>query len=240
MAFLTDNKSIFISQAVKKDVVKNFYINNNNIIIYNGLPEQEVDGIDGLRFLNRYKIHTDTFVMVIPGVINATVKGHFFFVEVFKLFLSKKNISPEKVKVIIAGDGPDSDNLKGLISKHKLSNYFILSGFMKNKDLVSLFNVVDLVVVPSISEGLGNVIIEALMQQCLILASDTGGIPEIIEDGENGLLFRSNNVDSLVERLTYVYENKGVEIIDKEKMKHTFVSKFTLESQIANIVEFVS
>ena len=240
MAFLTDNKSIFISQAVKKDVVKNFYVNKRNIIIYNGLPEQEVDGIAGLRFLNQHQINLDIFIIVVPGVINATMKGHFFFLEAFKLFVTKTKISPEKIKVIIAGDGPDFDNLNALILQHELSNYFILSGFMQNKDLLSLFNVVDLVVVPSISEGLGNVIIEALMQQCLILASDTGGIPEIIEDGKNGLLFRSNDIDSLVERLTYVYENKTVEIIYKESMKRTFKSKFTLETQIDKMIEFLN
>ena len=111
---------------------------------------------------------------------------------------------------------------------------------MQNNDLLSLFNVIDLVVVPSISEGFGNLIIEALRQQALILGSDTGSIPEIIKDGKNGLLFKSNNIDSLVERLSYVYKNKGVEIIDKEDMKNTFKSKFTLETQIANIVEFLS
>lgn len=240
MAFFTDNKSVFISRAVKNDVVKHFYVNNSSIIIHNSLPEVKVDSVAGQEFLHEYGIQKNIFVLVVPGVVNAAIKGHFFFVEAFKLFLSRKSISPKEFKVIIAGDGPDFEKLKVLISKYELSDYFIFNGFMQNNDLLSLFNVIDLVVVPSISEGFGNVIIEALRQQALILASDTGGIPEIIKDGKNGLLFKSNNIDSLVERLNYVYENKGVEIIDKEKMKNTFESKFTLESQIANIVEFVS
>ena len=240
IAFFTDNKSIFISGAVKNDVVKNFYVNNSSTIIYNSLSEEKVDGVAGKAFLQQFGIHKHEFVLVVPGVVNAASKGHFFFVEAFKLFLSGKSISAKEVKVIIAGDGPDFEKLKVLISKHELSDYFILKGFMQNKDLLSLFNVVDLVVVPSISEGFGNVVIEALRQQALILASNTGGIPEIIKDGKNGLLFKSNNIDSLVERLNYVYENKGVEIIDKEKMKNTFESKFTLKTQIANIVEFLS
>lgn len=240
MAFFTDNKSIFISQAVKNDIVKNFYINDSNIIIYNSLPQDNVDDVAGLRFLHRYKINKHVFVLVVPGVINAAIKGHFLFVEAFKLFIDKRNLSAASIRVIIAGDGPDLEKLKVLISKYELSDYFILNGSMQNKDLLSLFNVVDLVVVPSISEGFGNVIIEALMQQCLILASDTGGIPEIIEDGKNGLLFRSNNIDSLAERLTYVYESRGVEIIYKEEMKNTFKSKFTLETQIAEMIEFLN
>lgn len=240
IAFFTDNKSIFISGAVKNDVVKNFYVNNSSTIIYNSLSEEKVDGVAGKAFLQQFGIHKHEFVLLVPGVVNAATKGHFFFVEAFKLFLSGKSISAKEVKVIIAGDGPDFEKLKVLISKYELSGYFILNGFMQNKDLLSLFNVVDLVVVPSISEGFGNVVIEALMQQALILAANTGGIPEIINDGQNGLLFKSNNIDSLVERINYVYENKEVEIIDKEKMKNTFKSKFTLESQIAKIIEFVS
>jgi len=240
MAFFTDNKSIFISTAVKNDVVKNFYVNNSSTIIYNSLPEERVDSVAGKSFLQQYSIHKHKFVLVVPGVVHAASKGHFFFLEAFKLFLSRKSISPEDIKVIIAGDGPDFEKLKLLISKYELSDYFILNGFMQNKDLLSLFNVVDLVVVPSISEGFGNVVIEALRQQALILASNTGGIPEIIKDGKNGLLFRSNNIDSLVERLNYVHANKGVEIIDREEMNKTFKSKFTLETQITSIVEFLA
>jgi len=241
MAFFTDNKSVFISQAVKNDVVKNFYVNNSSsIIIHNSLPEEKVNSVAGKAFLHQHGIHKNIYVLVVPGVVIAASKGHFFFVEAFKLFLSRKSISPEDIKVIIAGDGPDFEKLKLLISKYELSDYFILNGFMQNKDLLSLFNVVDVVVVPSISEGFGNVVIEALRQQALILASNTGGIPEIIKDGKNGLLFRSNNIDSLVERLNYVHANKGVEIIDREEMKKTFRSKFTLETQIANIVGFLA
>ena len=241
IAYFTDNKSVFISQAVKNDVVKNFYVNNSNsVVIYNSLPEEKVDSVAGKAFLHQYGIHKSIFILVVPGVVNAATKGHFFFVEAFKLFLSKKSISPKEFKVIIAGDGPDFEKLKVLISKYELIDYFILNGFMQNNDLLSLFNVVDLVVVPSISEGFGNVVIEALRQQALILASNTGGIPEIIKDGKNGLLFRSNNIDSLVERLNYVYANKGLEIIDKEEMNNTFKSKFTLKTQIANIIEFLS
>ncbi len=241
MAYFTDNKSIFISQAVKNDVVKNFYVNNiNSAIIHNSLPEEKVDSIAGAAFLHQHAIHNHKFILVVPGVVNAALKGHFFFVEAFKVFISRKSISSKEIKVIIVGDGPDLEKLKLLISKYQLLDYFILNGYMQNKDLLSLFNVVDLVVVPSISEGFGNVIIEALSQQALVLASNTGGIPEIINDEKNGLLFKSNNVDSLVERLNYVYENKGVEIIDKEKMKNTFKSKFTLEAQVASLIEFVS
>ena len=239
LAFIADNKSIFISKAVKNDIVENFYLNKYNTIIYNSLPEEKIDNTAGVRFLQHYGINKDMFVLVVPGVVNAASKGHFFFVEAFKLFLSRKSISPEEIKVIIAGDGPDFENLKFLISNYELLDYFILTGFMKNKDLLSLFKVVDLVVVPSISEGFGNVVIEALMQQSLVLASDTGGIPEIIEDGKNGLLFRSSNIDSLVERLIYIYDNINKQIIDTEEMKNSFKSNFTIEVQIAKMIEFL-
>jgi glycosyltransferase involved in cell wall biosynthesis len=240
IAFFTDNKSIFISKAVKEDNVNNFYINKNNIVIHNSLPEKISDDIIGEQILEKLKIDRKTFTIVVPGIVHAASKGQFFFVESFKTFVTQKKLMPSDIEVIIAGDGSDFEGLKKLVEKNELEEYVTLYGYMQNKDLLSLFKAINLVVVPSISEGFGNVVIEALMQQALVLASDTGGIPEIITHEKNGLLFKSNNIDSLVEKLSYVYDNRAKEIIKKAEMIKSYKSNFTLESQIEKIINFLA
>jgi glycosyltransferase involved in cell wall biosynthesis len=59
----------------------------------------------------------------------------------------------------------------------------------------------DLVVLPSHDEGMSNVVLEAMAAGCAVIASDVGGNPEVIVDGESGLLFAAGDADALTGRL---------------------------------------
>ena len=65
-----------------------------------------------------------------------------------------------------------------------------------------------LFVLPSRTEAMGRVLLEAMACKKPIIASNVGGIPEIIKDGYNGLLFESENVDDLAEKIRLVLSNK--------------------------------
>ncbi|MBK8381622.1 MAG: glycosyltransferase [Ignavibacteria bacterium] len=64
------------------------------------------------------------------------------------------------------------------------------------------------------------VIIEGMIKKKIILASDVGGIPEIIEDGKTGFLFKSQNKTELIKKLIYIYSN----IKDMDHIKENAVS----------------
>ena len=61
-----------------------------------------------------------------------------------------------------------------------------------------------MVIVNSKSEAFGRTTIEGMMNNCLVLASDTGGTKEIIDDGENGLLFKYNDFESFKKKIEFV------------------------------------
>ena len=65
-----------------------------------------------------------------------------------------------------------------------------------------------MVVVPSRSEGLGNIILEAMAAKKLVLAAKTGGISELVEDGKTGLLFERNDISSVEKTIEWVVSNK--------------------------------
>src|SRR5690606_16276858 len=124
------------------------------------------------------------FIMLIPGRVKLSQKGQTFFAKAIRKFTDRNN-SSLSIKVIVAGDG-ELEELAKQIQKLSLSDYFILLGKVSNDVLLSLFQICQLVVIPSIYEGLGNVAIEGLQQKANILVSSAGGLDEIIVEGVNG------------------------------------------------------
>ncbi|MEM2103442.1 MAG: glycosyltransferase family 4 protein [Candidatus Bathyarchaeia archaeon] len=115
-------------------------------------------------------------------------KGVFPFVSSIPYIISLR-----RVTINLVGDG----NLKGIIKKfisvHGLRNVVHLQGPVKLFDVPRVLNNIKLLVVPSFSEGLPNIVVEAMACGTPVLATRVGGIPDIIKDGETGFLLESND-----------------------------------------------
>jgi teichuronic acid biosynthesis glycosyltransferase TuaC len=99
--------------------------------------------------------------------------------------------------VIIVGDGPLRESLQNEVNNKGLKSCFRFLGF-QNLDSVSMWlGASDLLCLPSLSEGCPNVIMEALCAGRPVVASKVGGIPELITDSINGLLFNPGQADHL-------------------------------------------
>jgi glycosyltransferase involved in cell wall biosynthesis len=100
----------------------------------------------------------------------------FFFESVKDLLQKNKNI-----KVLIIGDGNFKENIEKIKVDFKIEDQIILKKFEKN--IEAYIEISDLICVPSLWEGFGLVVIEGMIKSKIVLASDVGGIPEIIENG---------------------------------------------------------
>ncbi|MCY4536801.1 MAG: glycosyltransferase family 4 protein [Chloroflexi bacterium] len=78
-------------------------------------------------------------------------------------------------------------------------------GAVSQKELAAYFGSARALVLPSLSEGLGRVVVEAMLTGTPVIGSRVGGIPDLIQDGENGLLVESGNVDKLTLALEKIY-----------------------------------
>jgi glycosyltransferase involved in cell wall biosynthesis len=101
--------------------------------------------------------------------------------------------------LLLAGSGPLEGELRARITDAGLDDDVRLLG--ERRDTTRLMQLADLLVLPSLEEGLSNVLLEAMAVGCAVLASDVGGNPEVIETERTGLLFPSDNRQSLVAAL---------------------------------------
>ena len=120
-------------------------------------------------------------------------KGH---ADLIKGFFRIQSQFPE-ARLLIIGDGPLKEQYRQLITQLNLSQKVYLPGLIL--DLHDSFAAMDLFVFPSISEGLGSVLLQAMAHRVPVFASRVGGIPEIVIEGKTGFLFSPGDPIALAE-----------------------------------------
>lgn len=104
-------------------------------------------------------------------------------------------------KLIIAGDGEERLALAKLTKSLNLTNKVTFLGAVTHETALQLFKGAKLYVLPSLLEPFGIVLLEAMASGCPILASNTGGVPDLVKEDETGALFRTGDADELARKL---------------------------------------
>jgi len=219
-----DDVSICVSKAVQHNIQKH-YVLVNPVVIYNSVCDRYNE------FSNSYTDDNRYFEIVIPGRLHPS-KGHLFFIECFNQLIKEKKISPEQFKIIFAGGGPIENKLKDNIQFLGLNAYFEITGSLNNIDLLQKIVQSNLIIIPSIHEGLGNVAIESLMLGKTIISSDAGGLTEIITNNKNGYVFKSLDIPDFKRVFLSVISNLPDSIFNTETIRDSYLSKFTFEAHL--------
>jgi len=111
-------------------------------------------------------------------------KGHADFIEAAAIVLAQGF----EARFVIVGDGPEKAKIEKMISEKGLENSVILAGYLRDPRRV--LQDFDLMVLPSHTEGLPNVILEALMMEVPVISTAVGGVPDIIRDCQEGVLIQ--------------------------------------------------
>ena len=144
------------------------------------------------------------------------------------------NLKDINLKLILVGDGNDRQFLESHISRLGLKSQIQITGFVSNPE--HYLAKADLFVLPSISEGFGIAVIEAMQLGIPCLCTNVGGIPEFMFDGINGWLFDPNNKTEFQNKLKFILKmNKRLRNEIGERGKESVSECFTEERYIENI-----
>lgn len=172
--------------------------------LYHGLDMAAVEGwqdADGVR----EEFGIDAGATLIGTIANfRPQKRHFILLEVADLV--RRRIP--SVRFLFVGQGPLEDAVKKRASQMGLEDVVVFAGF--RSDVPRVLAALDVFALSSGWEGLSIALLEAMARGLPAVATRAGGVPEVIEDGRNGLLVPLNDPQSMAEEIVRVVENRSL------------------------------
>jgi glycosyltransferase involved in cell wall biosynthesis len=202
-------------------VLADFVVTNSRserqLLVDNGLPSHKVRAVHNFMYLPppeapicasevrpQWGLEDDAPVIGCVARL-VSVKGHQYLLEAARTVLSEV----PQARFLIVGDGPLRAELEQMAEELGIERHVIFTGFLRD-EIPSLYACMDLLALPSTYESFGNVSMEAMSFKTAVVASDTGGIPEVVIDGETGLLVPPRDPDSLAKALLTLLKDKSL------------------------------
>ena len=218
---------IAVSPSIKKTLGK--WRVKKVTTILNAVDKQELPGKNGGRELRKaLKIRESDFVIGTVGRLSPE-KGHTLLINAIA------RIKRDHIRVLIVGDGPLKGELTRLSSELGLDKNVTFCGYDQNiRDYYESF---DLLILPSLKEGLPNVVLEAMVFDIPVISTNVGGVKEIITDNENGWIIEAGNVDSISNKLQDVINDRPRLDAVKHRIHETVYPKFCPDNRAFEIIK---
>ena len=189
-----------ITENLKRECTNFLPIAEENIVVLKyGIQSRNTSGSSKENIFTKYNLDLSKYTIGIFSRIEEQ-KGQHLAIEALNL-LYEKNI-----QLLIIGHCMDDDYKSNL--EKKCDQYGLIDRvkFIPFIDKPSeIMSVIDLVILPTYEETFGLVVAESMMMQTPVIGSDAGGVPEIINDRHNGLLFKTKDSSSLAEKIYLLY-----------------------------------
>jgi sugar transferase (PEP-CTERM/EpsH1 system associated) len=176
----------------------------------------------------------DLFVIGTVGRIEA-VKDQMTLVRAFAELLGSSPASRACLRLAVVGDGPLLGEIRGLVHSLGISDRTWLPGALGN--IPDVLRLLDVFVLPSLSEGISNTILEAMASGLPVLATARGGNAELVEDGANGRLFEPGEVRRLAQMLGEYLVNPSLRRAHADAARRRAVEHFSLDTMVARYQE---
>lgn len=221
------DRVITSGQAIKDAMVSRNGMDAKRIVsVPAGVDEKKFSPeIDGNSIRREFGIADNDFLVVIVAVLRGW-KGHRYLVEAIH---ELKDTLP--VKLLIAGDGPQRDNLQRLILDLDLEDKVFLAGH--RTDVPACIAAADCAVLPSTGhEATSQFIPQAQAMRKPVVATNAGGLSEVVLDGQTGLLVPPHDVAALAKALRWIFENPADAATMAERGRIRCLQNFTFDKMI--------
>ena len=166
----------------------------------------------------------------------SSVKGHIYLLRAISRI---KAIYPD-IQLFVVGSGRAryEKKLHHMCKKLNIERNVVFQPGMRN--VYRALSVMDVFVLPSVQEGLGLSLLEALAMGLPVVASNVGGVYSVIQHEENGILVPPKDDKALAEAIARLLKNRDYAKALGERGKQTIEDKFTLDKMIDKVEKFYS
>jgi glycosyltransferase involved in cell wall biosynthesis len=219
--------------GAKRVIENNEFLQEKVKVIYNGIPIERFQKPIPSEKKHKLRIEFGLEEEIVIGIIGRleNKKNHELLFAAYKIV---KDHFPNS-RILCVGDGSRKEELRELVKAIELNDRVVFAGL--RNDIVECLAIMSILVLPSRIEGLPNVILEAMAAKCPVIATDVGGVGELIRDGVTGFLVKPGNKQDLAEKITYVLSNQN-HVEDVKRNAYSFVNKnFSISRMVKETAE---
>lgn len=227
-------KVIAISAAVKEHLMRDLGVSEERIsLIYSGVDVERFSRDPSKEEALAIKAEMGLKPSPVIGTVGrlSQIKGQIYMVEALGRVIAKR---PD-VQGLIIGDGPERETLR------KRAALLGIAGSIKfinsNVDTPRFLSIMDIFVFPSIKEGLGIALLEALAAGRACVASDVGGIGDIITDGVNGKLVKAEDPAAIAGAVLKLLDDTTGQRDMGERGRRIVRERFTLDRMAGDVAK---
>jgi len=193
--------------------------------IYNGIDLHVNTRRDGSKI--RAELGIPSHHKIIGTVANLhRIKGHIFMLQAVTIIIKRCS----DITVVFAGAGDEEQELRTYALNLGIDKYVRFLGF--RKDIPDLLSALDIFVLPSLSECFPLSLLEAMACSVPVIATNVGGVKEIIEDGKTGYIVPPGDPDALAAKSLLVLEDKRLSELISCNARERITGEFSLEAML--------
>lgn len=171
--------------------------------LFNGVDHKHIESKDLTALRQRFAVSETRQIILFVGGLIRRKRIDTLLEAVFSLLNREVPL-----ELVIVGEGPSEKELKGMVTLQGRSDSIHFTGRADHDEVLEWMALADIVVLPSESEGRPNVVLEAFAMQTAVIASRIDGTNELIQSGENGLLFSVGDEKELSECISKLVDDR--------------------------------
>lgn len=198
--------------------------------VNDGISSKKIEAIHNSIDVNLYNIETNDEGYALYFGRLSKEKGILNLIESFSKL--------ETGKLYIAGEGPEKENITKFIQNNKLQDRIKLLGFLNSEQMKEKISKCKFVVVPSIwYENCPYSVLETLAIGKPVIGSNMGGIPELVNDGENGYIYKFDDINELSEKMNKLFTDDKLVTKFSKKSKQLAIESYNKEEYYKKLMK---
>ncbi|MGA9069523.1 MAG: glycosyltransferase family 4 protein [Terracidiphilus sp.] len=221
------HRMIAVSAFIQRGLMEKFGVTKQQArVIHNGVDPAKIEKAsaeEAALVRERFGVASEVVFSLVARITKS--KGHYDLIEALRLLPRTLNY-----KCLIAGEGKDKKKLQALAARYGLSEKVVFCGFQAN--VPALLKASDVILQPSHREPFGLSIVEGMFAGRAPLVSNSGGIPEIVTNGHDGIVFPARDAAALAKGITLLVEDAALRRRLGEEATRTAHRRFLLSKTI--------
>ena len=225
------------SRNLYKDFIGRYGLIDKSAVVHNAVDADTFSAPNGgAKFREELGIDKTITAVGLIGNI-AERKGIDTFLDTARAVITENRLKDTEFLFLVAGKAVSEYalGLRSRIDEWGLSDRIILLGF--RSDIEEVISGLDICVLPSTAEPFGRVIIESMLLGTPVIGSRSGGIPEIIEEGESGLLVEPGDENDLAEKIRLLSSDRKLYDRLAKKGRRRAAERFSMKRHVDGVVD---